>query len=94
MCIPVILKDSSDEDKKSSDQVQISTLGPLPDEVVHGTIGLQPDNPDKLKIFSLSKAPMNKKTPTVLDIPEETEFSIQAYLEANVGKHVVLNIAN
>ena len=94
VCIPVILKDSSDEDKKSNDQVRLSTLGPLPDEVVHGTIGLQPDNPDKLQILSLSKAPMNKKTPTVLDIPEETEFSIQAYLEANIGKHVVLNFSN
>ena len=94
VCIPVSLKESSNEDKKSSDQVHVSTLGPLPDEVVHGTIGLQPDNPDKLKIFSLAKAPMNKKTPTVLDIPEETEFSIQAYLGANIGKHVVLNYSN
>merc|ERR1711976_1111537 len=88
VCIPVILQESADEDKKSSDQVQSSILGPLPGEVVHGTIGLQPDHPDKLRILSLSKAPKEKKTPPDLDIPEDTEFSIQAYLGANVGKHV------
>ena len=94
VCIPVILQDSSDEDKKSSDQVQSSILGPLPGEVVHGTIGLQPDHPDKLRILSLSKAPKEKKTPQVLDIPEDTEFSIQAYLGANVGKYVGLLFSN
>lgn len=94
ICIPVSLQDSSDEDKKSSDQVQSSTLGPLPDEVVHGTIGLQPDHPDKLRILSLSKAPREKKTPSVLDIPEGTEFSVKAYLGANVGKHVRLLFSN
>ena len=94
VCIPVILQESADEDKKSSDQVQSSILGPLPGEVVHGTIGLQPDHPDKLRILSLSKAPNEKKTPPVLDFPGDTEFSIQAYLGANVGKHVCLLISN
>ena len=71
------LQDHSDE-KKSSDQVQSCTLGPLPDEVVHGTIGLQPDHPDKLRILSLSKAPKEMKTPPVLDIYEVGGFSIEA----------------
>ena len=90
VCIPVSLDDESE--KKSSDQVQTCTLGPLPDQVVHGTIGLQPTKPDSLKILSLSKAPEKRKTTSVLDIPEAEEFSIQAYLGANVGKYVTLTI--
>ena len=81
-----------DTEKKSSDQVQSCTLGPLPDHVVHGTIGLQPTRPDGLKILSLSKAPEKRKAASVLDIPEVGEFSIEAYLGVNVGKYVTLTI--
>ena len=93
VCIPVSLNDSDEDKNSSAQQFKSNTPGPLPDKVVHGTIGLQPENLDNLKILSLSKAPRNKKTAPGLDIPEGTEFSIPAYLEANVGKHVVLNIS-
>ena len=55
-------------EKKSSEQVQSCTLGPVPDQVVHGTIGLQPTKPDSLKILSLSKAPEKRKAASVLVI--------------------------
>ena len=94
--IPVSLKGSDEDVNKSSDQVQSCTLGPLPDEAVHGTIGLQPGNPVKVKILSLSKAPKNEKRASVLAIPdsETGEFSVPAYLGANVGKNVILTISN
>ena len=78
--IPVSLKGSDEDVNKSSDQVQSCTLGPLPDEAVHGTIGLQPGNPVKVKILSLSKAPKNEKRASVLAIPdsETGEFSVSA----------------
>ena len=39
VCVPVTLADASSSDVSEDDQVQNCVLGPLPDTVVHGTIG-------------------------------------------------------
>ena len=92
MCVPVILSDNSASDVAADDQVQSCLLGPLSGTVVHGTIGLQPDNPDNLRIISLSKAPVKKKAPSRLNIPQDGEISIQSILSANIGNYVKLGI--
>ena len=92
MCVPVTLVDDSASDVIADDQVQSCLLGPLSGTVVHGTIGLQPDNPDNLRIISLSKAPVKKKAPSRLNIPQDGEISIQSILSANIGNYVKLGI--
>ena len=93
VCVPVTLADSSCSDISEDGQVQNCVLGPLPDTVVHGTIGLQPDKPDNLRIISMSRAPTKKQSPSKLNIPQVGEISLWSILSANLNKDVKLQIS-
>ena len=87
--VPVVLK----EDPKTSDdtntQIKSCTIGPLPSFAVHGTVGLQANNPECVKIFSMSKAP---KEDEALKLPTGPDFSYHAFLQANLGTCVRIQV--
>jgi hypothetical protein len=56
---------------------------------VHGTVGLQADNPECVKIFSLSKAP---KEDEALTLPAGPDFSFHAFLQANLETYVRIQV--
>ena len=95
--VPVKLQSYEDKpanDNESSDDgiVKETIVGPLPQFVVHGTIGLKPDNPQMTKIFSLSKAPMEKMKKKSALIHPVGEFSMSAIVHANIDKRVLLTV--
>jgi len=79
--VPVLLENSEEENA----QIKSCTIGPLPSFAVHGTVGLQADNPESVKIFSLSKAP---KEDEKLRLPVGPDFSYHAFLQANLSTTV------
>ena len=87
VCVPVTLKVKEDV---GDDVVQQTTVGPLPGFVVHGTVGLQPDRPEKVKIFSLSKATAEKNAS--LTLPSSGQMSLSSIVQASLGKKVTLFI--
>jgi len=96
--VPVSLQ--SNEDKPDNDSgnsedamVKETIVGPLPQFVVHGTIGLKPDNPQMMKIFSLSKAPIEKmKKKSALLLDSSGDVTMSAIVHANVGQRVLLTV--
>ena len=68
-------------------------VGPLPEFAVHGTVSLTAQNPEKVKIFSLSRT--GKKDivePVPLKVSDLGEnHSYEAILAANIGTAVELN---
>ena len=70
--------------------VNEAVIGPLPEFVVHGTIGLQPQDKTKLKILSISKASQDKIEK--LQFPEG-KSSIPLILKANEGKYVHVSVS-
>jgi len=92
VCVPINLEEVK-ESKESEDaavgtQIRRCHIGPLPDFVVHGTIGLQAEKPDKMKIFSISKV-AKELSVAKLTVPPGS-FSMATILEANIGKYVLL----
>ena len=66
-------------------------VGPLPNFVVHGTVSLVPNNPETVKIFSLSQAAKRVIKPAPINIDEVDEhFSYDKILAGNVGTAVWL----
>ena len=67
-------------------------VGPLPDFAVHGTVSLTAQNPEKVKIFSLSRT--EKKViidPVPLKVNDLGEnYSYEAILAENIGTRVEL----
>ena len=92
VCVPVTLKMNEDmSDAVCDDVIQQTIIGPLPGFVVHGTIGIQPDNQEKMRIFSLSKAPVDKRA-TSLSLPSSGEMSLSSIIQASLGRKVTLFI--
>eukprot|EP00090_Calanus_glacialis_P047572 TRINITY_DN9943_c0_g1_i6.p1 TRINITY_DN9943_c0_g1~~TRINITY_DN9943_c0_g1_i6.p1 ORF type:complete len:550 (-),score=161.39 TRINITY_DN9943_c0_g1_i6:124-1773(-) len=83
--VPVILENSEEENA----QIKSCTIGPLPSFAVHGTVGLQANNPESVKIFSLSKAPKDDEK---LKLPVGPDFSYHAFLEANLFTTVRIQV--
>ena len=72
--------------------VQEFCLGPLPEFAVHGTVRVKPESPDStMKIFSVAKSD-SSNTAKDLKMPGGSDFSFPAFMEANVGARVELNI--
>ena len=76
----------------SSREVKETILGPLPQFVVHGTIGLELKNSENVKILSISKAPVtagasNLNIPTNGDGDDKSDF-----LRANIGQKVIISL--
>ena len=90
--VPVALQPN--EEKSGEDAIVMETIvGPLPQFVVHGTIGLKPDDPQVMKIFSLSKAPIeNMKKKSALLLNSTGDSTMSAILHANVGRRVLLTV--
>ena len=84
--VPVHLK----TDNTENDQIKSCTVGPLPSFAVHGTVGLLPDNPESVKIFSLSKAAKKNEE---LKLPAGPDFSYHAFLLANQGTSVRIQVS-
>ena len=93
VCVPVTLtpsvKDASEDD---DNLVKRASVGPLPEFAVHGTIGIQPLEPEQLKIFSVSKAPVKTITRESKLIIPDGNPSMSKFLEANVGKRVKMSV--
>ena len=90
--IPVTLKVDEDViDAVDEGVIQETAIGPLPGFVVHGTIGLQPDSPEKIKILSLSKAPVEKKSHP-FTLSSNGEMSLSSIIGESLGKKVTLFI--
>jgi len=70
-------------------QVEESTLGPVPNFAVHGTVGLQAWSPDKVQILSLAR---RKEEDLPLSIPTGGDVSMGAFLEANLGRVVMVGV--
>ena len=56
---------------------------------MHGTVGLLPENPESVKIFSMSKA---AKKDGELKIPAGPDYSYHAILQANQGTTVTIQV--
>merc|ERR1712013_963863 len=85
--VPVHLK----TDNTENDQIKSCTVGPLPPFAVHGTVGLLPDNPESVKIFSLSKAAKKNEE---LKLPAGPDFSYHAFLQAGGQQQQVHGAGN
>jgi len=89
--VPVQLTNDPDKQDETDSGIQSCSIGPLPSFAVHGTVGLQAQESSaaSVKIFSLSKAP---KTVEELRVPSGPDFSYHAFLQANVGTHVRVQV--
>ena len=72
--------------------IKESTIGPLPDFVVHGTIAVEPQDPGTVKIFSLSKASKANIKPCselkISEIDSTQRISYETILKENIGARV------
>ena len=80
--VPVQLSNDEESTCDGNAEIKSCTIGPLPSFAVHGTVGLQADNPECVKIFSLSRAPKVSKE---LNLPLGPDYSYHAFLCANQG---------
>jgi len=81
--IPVELENEEKGDIKECN------VGPLPSFAVHGTVGLEADNPEDVKILSIAQA--REKKPE-LEIPTGTDVSWAGFLKANIGNAVKITV--
>merc|ERR1712123_178385 len=88
--VPVQLSKDGTGTGDENTQIKSCTIGPLPSFAVHGTVGLQADNPESVKIFSLSKAPKKEEE---LRLPLGPDFSYHAFLQANQGTPVRIQVS-
>ena len=87
--IPVSL--SSDPDSANDSDIKECQVGPLPNFAVHGTVALAPNNPETVKIFSLSQASKKIIKPTPLKINDlGDDYSYESILARNIGMAVSL----
>ena len=86
--IPVSL--SPDPELATDADIKECQVGPLPNFAVHGTVSLAAQNPEMVKIFSLSQAAKKVIKPTPLKISDLDSYSYDAILVANIGAAVSL----
>merc|ERR1712142_1410213 len=84
--VPVQLR----TDQEDNDHIKSCTVGPLPSFAVHGTVGLLPDDPQSVRIFSLSKAAKKEEE---LKLPIGPDFSYHSFLLANTGTYVRVQVS-
>merc|ERR1712142_215582 len=84
--VPVQLR----TDQEDNDHIKSCTVGPLPSFAVHGTVGLLPDDPQSVRIFSLSKAAKREEE---LKLPIGPDFSYHSFLLANTGTYVRVQVS-
>ena len=67
------------------------TLACVPDNVIQGTMDLEPDDPDHLKIISIKRAPAKNKF-AKLEIPDHgcKNVSLYTFLQKNIERQVML----
>ena len=88
--VPVLLgQDQPGTQEAQNDPIKSCIIGPLPSFAVHGTVGLLPESPESVKIFSLSKA---AKKDGELKIPAGPDYSYHAILQANQGNTVTIQV--
>ena len=88
--IPVCL--SPNQELMKDTDIKECQVGPLPNFAVHGTVSLTAQDPEKVKIFSLSRTGKKDMKPVPLKVNDLGEnCSYEAILAANIGTAVELH---
>ena len=91
--IPVSLSHDSESNLNSDGKdlfVNECQVGPLPNFAVQGTVSLEPHDPERVKIFSMSQAAKTVIEPTPLKINTDGDYSYERLLADNIGSAVFL----